>query len=135
LEGATWLLPYRLDQWENSSLCTECITRVFRFSFLQIASKLTYPAALTIAGHFLIASLFLFIGPAPFIKLFLTNSIGLSYAVAVTLEFGAGPVMVSTFARVYKEAMLQNYSDDIRTYLVISGNKVDHLYILCKTFL
>jgi hypothetical protein len=63
-------------------------------------------------------------------KSLLTNSIGLSYAVAVTMGFGAGLVMVSTFARVYKEAMLQNYSDDIRTYLVISGKKVDHVYIL-----
>jgi hypothetical protein len=68
-------------------------------------------------------------------KTLLTNSIGLSYAVGVAMGFGAGLVMVSTFARVYKEAMLQNYSDDIRTYLVISGNKVDYLYILWKTFL
>jgi hypothetical protein len=90
---------------------------------------------MTIAGHFLIASSFLFIGPAPFMKSLLTNSIGLSYAVAVTIGFGTSLVMVSTFARVYKEAMLQNYSDDIRTYLVIAGNKVDHLYILWKSFL
>jgi hypothetical protein len=108
---------------------------VFFCLFLQIASKLIYPTAITIAGHFLIDSSFLFFGPAPFMKLLLTNSIGLSYAVAVTIGFGTSLVMVSTFARVYKEAMLQNYFDDIRTYLVIAGNKVYHLYILWKTFL
>jgi biotin transporter BioY len=81
------------------------------------------------AGNVVMLISFIFIGPAPFFGDSLPNSAGLSYVVAVTMGFGFGFVMVSTFTRAYREAMSQGYSDDINTYLVLSGK-----IVICQYF-
>ena len=61
----------------------------------------------------------LFIGPAPFIGL--EPSVPLIQGVSGLIGFGSANVMVSSFLRAQRAALNQGFSDDISTYIFISG--------------
>ena len=63
----------------------------------------------------------LFLGPAPFLNL--SPEVGLIQGMAGLGGIGYAFVMVSTFSRAQAEVLKKGFSDDIETYLMISGTK------------
>ena len=63
----------------------------------------------------------LFLGPAPFLNL--SPTVGLIQGMAGLGGIGYAFVMVSTFSRAQAEVLKKGFSDDIETYLMISGIK------------
>ena len=78
----------------------------------------------------------LFLGPAPFLNL--SPKVGLIQGMAGLGGIGYAFVMVSTFSRAQAEVLKQGFSDDIETYLMISGIKCNfinhHLCFSLKIF-
>ena len=83
----------------------------------------------SLMGNMVMAGSFLFLGPAPFFDIPPTTLLiqimigvgGLGYAL----------VMISTFTRAQNGALQRGYSDNIETYLMISGiHKRNELGIL-----
>ena len=73
----------------------------------------------SLLGNMVMAGAFLFFGPAPFFEIPATTSL-------IQIMIGLGGVgyalvMVSTFTRAQNAALEQGYSDNIETYLMISG--------------
>ena len=65
------------------------------------------------------ASAFLFVGPAPFVNV--KTSTGLIQGMMGLGGVGYAFVVVSTFTRAESEAIKKGFSDDLQTYLMISG--------------
>ena len=61
----------------------------------------------------------LFIGPAPFF--YLQTNTALIQDMMGLAGLGYALVMVSTFSRAQSEALKNGFSDDIETYMMISG--------------
>ena len=61
----------------------------------------------------------LFLGPAPFLNL--SPNVGLIQGMTGLGGIGYAFVMVSTFSRANAEVLKKGFSDDIETYLMISG--------------
>ena len=67
------------------------------------------------------ATAFMLIGPIPFLPL--SPSVDLTWGAASIIGLGYGMVIVSTFGRSQRAAIKMGYSNDIDTYLIISGTK------------
>ena len=80
-----------------------------------------YPTVLTLAGYLLISVAFSLIGPAPFIRDSLPNSVGLSYCVALMIGSSYSLVVISAFARVTRAARVLGYCDDMNTNLNLAS--------------
>ena len=61
----------------------------------------------------------LFLGPAPFFQI--SPDLKLIQGMAALSAVGYSFVMVSTFSRAQAEVQKNGFSDDIETYLIISG--------------
>ena len=61
----------------------------------------------------------LLLGPAPFFKI--SPDLRLIQGMAALSAVGYSFVMVSTFSRAQSEVQKKGFSDDIETYLIISG--------------
>ena len=61
----------------------------------------------------------LLLGPAPFLNI--KTNVGLIEGIAGLGGVGYALVMVSTFSRAQSEVIGKGFSDDIETYLMISG--------------
>ena len=66
----------------------------------------------------------LFIGPAPFFNL--PTQMGVIEGIAGLGGVGYALVMVSTFSRAQSEVLRKGFSDDIETYLMISGTTLSN---------
>ena len=64
----------------------------------------------------------LFLGPAPFFNL--QTTVQLIEIMAALGGVGYAFVMVSTFSSANAEVLKKGFSDDIETYLMISGRRV-----------
>ena len=64
----------------------------------------------------------LLLGPAPFLNI--TTNVGLIEGIAGLGGVGYALVMVSTFSRAQSEVIGKGFSDDIETYLMISGSSI-----------
>ena len=62
---------------------------------------------------------FTFLGPAPFLNI--PSSVALIDGILALGGVGYAFVMVSTFSRAQSEVLKKGFSDDIETYLMISG--------------
>ena len=62
---------------------------------------------------------FTFLGPAPFLNI--STSVALIDGILALGGVGYAFVMVSTFSRAQSEVLKKGFSDDIETYLMISG--------------
>ena len=85
----------------------------------QVCDKYPYQTAVTIVGNTFLGSAFLFIGPMP--PLIFTPT-WISITIATCLgSIGYAAVMVSTYGRTQKAAELQNFTQDIDTFIMVSG--------------
>ena len=71
-------------------------------------------------GNVILAMSFIFLGPLPSLKLITPSWQSITIATAF-VALGYGAVMVSTFARANGAALRMGFSQDIETYLLISG--------------
>ena len=89
------------------------------FFFFEVCDKLRYPTIVSIIGNVAMAMAFLYVGPVPFIPL--ETSLSVINAMVALIGFGYGLVMVSSFGRSQRAALNLGFSDDIDTYIMISG--------------
>ena len=92
---------------------------ILRYISFQIVDKLKHPVIVSVTGNLLMAVTFLFIGPVPFLNV--QPSVGLIYGMISLAGIAYGVVVVSTFARSQGAAIRLGYTDDLPTYLLISG--------------
>ena len=88
---------------------------------LQICDKTNYRTIVSCFGNIVMVIVCLFLGPAPFLNL--TPKVGLIQGMAGLGGIGYAFVIVSTFSRAQAEVLKKGFSDDIETYLMISGIK------------
>ena len=81
--------------------------------------KLVPPIAATTIGSLFILTAFLFIGPAPFIPLDL--SINLCIGMLVLHGIGFAAQLVAGFSSAHKQAILNGFDDNLKTYALVSG--------------
>ena len=86
---------------------------------MQVVDKLKYPVIVSVTGNLLMAVALLFIGPVPFINI--APSVGLIYGMLTLAGMAYGVIIVSTFARSQGAAIRLGFSNDLPTYLLISG--------------
>ena len=63
---------------------------------------------------------FLFLGPVPFIPI--QTKLSIIHGMAGLFGFGYALVLVSSFGRAQSTALSLGYSDNLNTYIMISGN-------------
>ena len=84
-----------------------------------LCDKLPYPSLVSVLGNVILATAFIFLGPIPSINI--TPSWQSITMATAFVALGYGAVMVSTFGRAQGAATRQGFSQDIDTYLLISG--------------
>ena len=89
---------------------------------LQVCDKTNYRTLISCVGNMVMVITCLFIGPAPFFNL--PTNMGLIEGMAGLGGVGYALVMVSTFSRAQSEVLRKGFSDDIETYLMISGTTI-----------
>ena len=89
-------------------------------SNFQVTDKIKYPVIVSVTGNIAMAFALLFIAPEPVINI--EPSVGLIYGMITMGGIAYGLVLVSTFARAQGSAIRLGYTDDLPTYLLISGN-------------
>ena len=96
------------------------ISLSFPFIYFQLCDKTNHPTIVSVAGNMIMASSFLFFGPAPFFSIEPQTSLiqGMSGLGGI----GYALVIVSTFSRAHSAAIDCGLPDNIETYLMISGN-------------
>ena len=85
----------------------------------QLCDKTNYRTIMSCIGNMVMAVVCLFLGPAPFFNI--SPNVGLIQGMAGLGGVGYAFVMVSTFSRAQAEVLKKGFSDDIETYLMISG--------------
>ena len=98
---------------------TKCILLHNVYYIFQFCDKTKYPTFMSLIGNMVMAAAFLFVGPAPFFNV--KTSTGLIKGMLALAGFGYAFVVVSTFTRAESGALKKGFSDDIQTYLMISG--------------
>ena len=78
------------------------------------------PTIMSAIGNILLIVACLFIGQCT--SLGVTKSFSLTQAMCSLLGAGYGLIMISSFDRVYRQALRKGKSDGIETYLMVSGN-------------
>ena len=103
------------------------ISLSFPFIYFQLCDKTNHPTIVSVAGNMIMASSFLFFGPAPFFSIEPHTSLiqGMSGLGGIGHAF----VMVSTFSRSHAEVLKKGFLDDIETYLMISGITLNTEYL------
>ena len=86
---------------------------------MQICDKISSGTLISIIGNIVMVFTFTFLGPAPFLNI--STSVALIDGILVLGGVGYAFVMVSTFSRAQSEVLKKGFSDDIETYLMISG--------------
>ena len=94
--------------------------------YIQVCDKIKNPTLITLLGHLIASVAYILIGPAPFLDGFVSNSVNLSFCVAVMIGMSWSLVGVSSFTRVSRAALRLGYCDDMNTNLNLSG-KFGHL--------
>lgn len=98
--------------------------QIFRHvNFFQLCDLIPLPTFVSIAGNFLLALTLLLLGPAPFVPL--KPSVALIQGAMGLNGFCASLIMVSSFLRAQRAAIRLGFSDDIDTYIFISGTYLD----------
>ena len=93
---------------------------------LQVCDKTNYKTLISWVGNLAMILTCQFIGPAPFFNL--PTEMGVIIGMAGLGGTGYALVLVSTFSRAHSEALRKGFSDDIETYLMISGAILIHKY-------
>ena len=91
-----------------------------KIQIFQVTDKIKYPVIVSVTGNIAMAFALLFIAPVPVINI--EPSVGLIYGMITMGGIAYGLVLVSTFARAQGSAIRLGYTDDLPTYLLISGN-------------
>lgn len=81
--------------------------------------KIGRPIAFSMLGNFCFLLTFLFIGPVPFLPL--AASKGLIQGMMAVAGVAYASLVVSSFSRAQKRVLEMGFSDDIHTYVMISG--------------
>ena len=79
----------------------------------------------TLLGNVVITSAFAFLGPLPCINM--EPHANVIQGMAFLVGFGFGMVFCSAFGIVQATAIKSGYEDDIKTYLMISGNQIKRI--------
>ena len=87
--------------------------------WFKICDATNYHTIISCIGNMVMVVVCLFLGPAPFLNL--SPEVGLIQGMAGLGGIGYAFVMVSTFSRAQAEVLKKGFSDDIETYLMISG--------------
>ena len=103
--------------WKSSKLSS---LKALQNSNFQVTDKIKYPVIVSVTGNIAMAFALLFIAPVPVINI--EPSVGLIYGMITMGGIAYGLVLVSTFARAQGSAIRLGYTDDLPTYLLISGN-------------
>ena len=86
---------------------------------MQFCDKINSGTLISIIGNIVMVFTFTFLGPAPFLNI--STSVALIDGILALGGVGYAFVMVSTFSRAQSEVLKKGFSDDIETYLMISG--------------
>ena len=78
------------------------------------------PTILSAIGNIMLIVACLFIGQ--YRSLGISNSMDLTQVMYSLFGCGYGIILISSFDRVYRQALKNGISDDIETYLMVSGN-------------
>ena len=77
-------------------------------------------------GNGVMAIVFLFVGPVPFLAI--QTKLPIIQGMTGLAGFGYASIIISSFGRSQRAAMHLEYADDINTYLAISGNQRRFLF-------
>ena len=97
---------------------------------LQICDKIDFPIVISVFGNLLLTISSLFLGQHSLLGLH--KSFSFTQGMFTLFGCGYSLIFISTFDRIYRQTIAKGYSDNIETYLVVSGITLVKMILLIR---